>query len=155
MAADGFRTLLKREESYAVHALLYVASHPGAPAARIAEDLELPRDFLAKVLRRLGKAGFVRNHPGRSGGVHLSVDLATLSLLDVLEAVSGPMVVDTCQTLLNCPTQKRTGRCALNGAWMSVCTQVRAAFGEVRLDRLVAAQAKGAPGEARARLASD
>jgi len=154
MAANGFRTLLKREESYAVHALLYVAGHPGAPAARIAEDLELPRDFLAKVLRRLGKAGFVRNHQGRTGGVQLAVDLGSLSLLDVIEAVSGPLVVDTCQTLANCPTQKRTGRCALNGAWHSVCGQVRGAFDGVRLDQLVAEQSTP-PGDERVRLASD
>ena len=154
MAVNGFRTLLKREESYAVHALLYVAGHPGAPAARIAEDLELPRDFLAKVLRRLGKAGFVHNHPGRTGGVQLAVDLGTLSLLDVIEAVSGPVVVDTCQTLANCPTQKRTGRCALNGAWHAVCAQVRGAFEAVRLDELVAEQS-AAPDEELVRLAGD
>jgi Rrf2 family protein len=139
MASDGFRTLLKREESYAVHALLYVAEHPGAPAARIAEDLELPRDFLAKVLRRLGRAGFVHNLAGRTGGVRLAVDLGSLTLLDVIEAVSGPLVVDTCQTLPRCPTQKRTGTCALNAAWLTVSLQVRDAFAAVRLDRLVAA----------------
>jgi len=138
MAANAYRTLLKREESYAVHALLYVAEHPGAPAARIAEDLELPRDFLAKVLRRLGKAGFVHNSPGRTGGVRLAVDLAALSLLDVIEAVSGPLVVDTCQTLPRCPTQKRTGTCLLNVAWLSISLQVRDAFAGVRLDSLVA-----------------
>ena len=138
MAANTYRTLLKREESYAVHALLYVADHPGAPAARIAEDLELPRDFLAKVLRRLGKAGFVRNSPGRTGGVRLAVDLASLSLLDVIEAVSGPLVIDTCQTLPRCPTQKRTGDCSLKLAWFAVSLQVRDAFSSVRLDSLVA-----------------
>ncbi len=138
MPPRQYRTLLKREESYAVHALLYVAENPGAPAARIATDLELPRDFLAKVLRRLGKAGFVRNLPGRTGGVHLSVDLAEVTLLNVLEAVSGPLVVDTCQTLERCPTQKRTGECSLNAAWLAVGLQVRDAFDAVRLDRLVA-----------------
>jgi Rrf2 family protein len=147
MSADGYRTLLKRDESYAVHALLYVAGHPGAPAARIAEDLDLPRDFLAKVLRRLGRAGFVRNNPGRTGGVHLSVDLGALSLLDVIEAVSGPLVLDTCQTLEHCPNQQRTGRCALNGAWHDVCGKVRGAFDDVRLDQLVATQGAPSHGE--------
>ncbi len=138
MTTNAYRTLLKREESYAVHALLYVAEHPGAPAARIAEDLELPRDFLAKVLRRLGKAGFVHNLAGRTGGVRLAIDLASLTLLDVIEAVSGPLVIDTCQTMMRCPTQKRTGTCSLNAAWLSVSLQVRDAFESVRLDRLVA-----------------
>lgn len=121
-----------------MHALLYVAENPGAPAARIASDLELPRDFLAKVLRRLGKAGFVHNLPGRTGGVRLAADLGDLTLLDVIEAVSGPLVIDTCQTLAKCPTEKRKGECSLNAAWMAVGLQVRDAFGAVRLDRLVA-----------------
>jgi Rrf2 family protein len=142
MMRNAYRTLLKREESYAVHALLYVAEHPGAPAARIAADLELPRDFLAKVLRRLGKAGFVHNLAGRTGGVRLAVDLSSLTLLDVLEAVSGPVVIDLCQTLERCPTQKRAGSCSLYGAWMAVSQQVRDAFAGVRLDTLVAPEAR-------------
>ncbi len=142
MTTKAYRTLLKREESYAVHALLYVAEHPGAPAARIAEELELPRDFLAKVLRRLGKAGLVHNLAGRTGGVRLAVDLGSLTLLDVLEAVSGPVVIDTCQTLERCPTQKRTGACSLNGAWLSVSRQVRESFAGVRLDTLIAAESR-------------
>lgn len=143
MAPHAYRTLLKREESYAVHALLYVAANPGAPAARIAADLELPRDFLAKVLRRLGKAGLVHNMPGRTGGVRVATDLAQLTLLDVIEAVSGPLVIDTCQTLPRCPTQKRTGECALNAAWLAVGLRVREAFASVRLDRLVTPEADG------------
>ncbi len=147
MAPHAYRTLLKREESYAVHALLYVAANPGAPAARIAADLELPRDFLAKVLRRLGKAGLVHNMPGRTGGVRVAADLARLTLLDVIEAVSGPLVIDTCQTLPRCPTQKRTGECALNAAWLAVGLRVREAFGSVRLDQLVTPDAQGATSE--------
>ena len=75
--------------------------------------------------------------PGRTGGVRVAADLAQLTLLDVIEAVSGPLVIDTCQTLPRCPTQKRTGECALNAAWLAVGLRVREAFGSVRLARLV------------------
>ena len=57
----GVRTLLRREESYAVHAIVYVAENPGASNARIAEDLQFPPAFLAKVLRKLVTAGFIRS----------------------------------------------------------------------------------------------
>ena len=62
------RTLLKREESCAVHALLYLHEFPGASAAQVAADLQTPAAFTAKVLRRLGATGLVEARPaGRAG----------------------------------------------------------------------------------------
>lgn len=64
---DDLRTLLKREESYAIHALINIAENPGTNAAEIAKRLEMPAAFLAKVMRKLVNAGFVESQMGRSG----------------------------------------------------------------------------------------
>jgi len=130
------RTLLKREESYAIHALLYVHEYPGASAAQIAADLQLPAAFTAKVLRRLTEAGYVESRKGRSGGVRLVRVLADVTLLDVIEAMSGPLVVDVCQTRRRCATQVRTGSCSLNTTWFALSVQFREALAAVRLDAL-------------------
>jgi Rrf2 family protein len=130
------RTLLKREESYAVHALLYLHERPGAPAAQVAADLATPAAFTAKVLQRLASMGLVEAKQGRSGGVHLRVPLAELTLLDVVEAMSGRLVMDTCETRAACPTQLRKGHCGLNGVWVALTLQLREAFRAVRLDAL-------------------
>ena len=71
------RTLLKREESYAVHALLNIAENPGTNAAEIANQLKMPAAFVAKVLRKLVEVGFIESKMGRSGGVTLKVRLET------------------------------------------------------------------------------
>lgn len=130
------RTLLKREESYAVHALLYLHEFPGASAAQVAKDLKIPPAFTAKVLQRLGATGLVSAKTGRSGGVHLRVPLTDLTLLDVVEAVSGPLVMDTCQTKARCATQQRKGYCRLNTAWVALSLNVREAFRSIRLEQL-------------------
>ncbi len=132
----GIRTLLRREESYAVHALLYLHEHPGAPAARVAADLQTPAAFTAKVLQRLASTGLVEAKQGRSGGVHLRVPLARLTLLDVIEAMSGTVVMDTCETKPSCPTQQRKGYCRLNTAWVGLTLQVRDALRAVPLASL-------------------
>jgi Rrf2 family protein len=129
----AIRTLLKREESYAVHALLYLHEHPGAPAARVAADLQTPAAFTAKVLQRLVSTGLVEAKQGRSGGVHLRVPLDQLTLLDVIEAMSGTVIMDTCETKPVCPTQQRTGHCRLNTAWVGLTLQVRSALRAVPL----------------------
>ena len=125
------RTLLTREESYAVHALLYLNEFPGASA-----DLKTPAAFTAKVLRRLGATGLVEAKAGRTGGVHLRVPLRELSLLDVVEAVSGPLAMDVCQTKARCATQQRKGYCRLNTAWVALSLQVRDAMRAIRLEQL-------------------
>lgn len=136
IAAD-YRTLLRREESYAVHALIYAAENPGAPAGRMAKDLKMPPAFLAKVLRRLSEAGYVESRQGRSGGVTLTIDPSRLTLLDVIETVSGPLVVDTCQTKARCATTERKGYCRLNVAYIHTSLAIREALSGVRLVQLI------------------
>lgn len=130
------RTLLKRDESYAAHALLYIAERPGSAAAEISAYLHIPPAFLAKVLRKLVKAGYIESRMGRGGGVTLKVPLETLSLLEVIEAVSGPLIMDTCQTLESCATEHRQGHCSLKAAWLGTTLEVRHVFSQVRLAQL-------------------
>ncbi|MCH1927362.1 Rrf2 family transcriptional regulator, partial [Shewanella sp. C31] len=65
------RTLLKREESYALHALLLLAEEPGLSAQEIALQLKAPPAFRATVLATLARAGLVESRMGRAGGVWL------------------------------------------------------------------------------------
>lgn len=132
-----YRTLLRREESYAIHALIYAAENPGAAAARIAGDLKIPPAFLAKVLRRLAQVGYVENRQGRNGGVTLIVDPTNVSLLDVIETMSGPLIVDTCQTKTRCATQERKGYCRLNVTWVNASLAIREVLAGVRLAHLI------------------
>jgi Rrf2 family protein len=132
----GARILLKREESYAVHALINIAENPGTHAARIAEDLQLPPAFTAKVLRKLVRAGFIESHMGRSGGVSLAVEPRGVTLLQVVEAVSGPLVLDTCQLRPRCATQQRKGACRLKTAWFSAGHAIRGVLEGVTHEQL-------------------
>ncbi len=132
-----YRTVLRKEESYAIHALIYAAENPGAAAAKIAHDLKMPPAFLAKVLRRLAQAEYVENRQGRNGGVTINIDPSKVSLLDVIETVSGPLIVDTCQTKKSCPTQERKGYCRLNVAWMTTSLAIREVLGGVLLSQLI------------------
>lgn len=131
------RTLLKREESYAVHALMSVSESPGIAAAEIAQRLQVPPAFLAKVLAKLAKAGIIENRQGRSGGVWLKANLEEISLLTVIEALSGPVVMDTCQTKPKCATEQRKGFCRLKPVWLASSLQMREVLDSYKLARLV------------------
>ncbi len=136
-AETPIRTLLKREESYAIHALVNICENPGTNAAIVAEHLQIPPAFLAKVLRKLVTAGFISSRMGRKGGVELLVDLRQVSMLHVIEAVSGRVIADHCQTKELCATQQRRGRCGIKKAWFQATAAVRTAFGGIMLSDLV------------------
>ena len=139
------RVLLKREEGYAVHALLNIAEKPGTNAAQIAADLQMPPAFMAKVLRKLVLSNFVDSQMGRGGGVTLKVDLANLTLLDIIEAVSGPIVLDPCQTLRRCATQERKGHCRLKLAWFGATQGIREILAGITLEQLAGPPAAQPP----------
>ena len=136
MDESPWRTLLRREESYAIHALINIAENPGTSAAVIAEQLQIPYPFLAKVLRRLVEVGFIESQKGRGGGVTLKVEPRNLTLLDVIEAMSGPVILDTCQTKARCPTQQRKGHCKLKNAWVTASLGILEVLGRVTLAQL-------------------
>ncbi len=130
------RTLLKREESYAIHALINIIENPGTNAAEIAERLKFPPAFVAKVLRKLVKAKYIQSKMGRSGGVSIAIDPEKINLLDVMEAVSGVVVLDDCQVKTLCATQQRKGRCKLKMTWLNASFEVRAILAKVTLAQL-------------------
>ena|GEM_PF-338521 len=151
-----------------MHVIVYLAENPGASNARIAEDLQFPPAFLAKVLARLAKAGYVESRPGRTGGVRLVVDPAEVSLLDVIQTVSGPVLMDTCQTRQSCATQQRKGYCSVNGMWVRTTLLVHDVFADVKMADLIdppalerlqlelaEARERGAPGDDARGVASD
>lgn len=130
---EGLRLLLKREESYAIHALINIAENPGTNAARVAEQLELSKTYMAKVLRKLVEAGIIESQMGRSGGVRLKVAPQDLDLVTVIEAVSGPLMLDWCQAQARCATQRRKGYCKLNRAYYQAGREIRQVLQGVRV----------------------
>jgi Rrf2 family protein len=79
---------------YALHALTYLARHgDGRPlaSAAIAEAAGLPERFLAKVLKPLVSAGVLDSARGPNGGYRLARAAKAVTLLDIVEAVEGPV----------------------------------------------------------------
>ncbi|APD08641.1 MULTISPECIES: RrF2 family transcriptional regulator [Thermus] len=131
------RSLLRREESYALHALLLLAEEPGLSAMEIAQKLKAPPAFMAKVLSKLAKAGLVESRMGRAGGVWLKGTPEEISLLKVMETLSGPVALDLCATLKRCPTEERRGVCYLKPNLVRMNLEIRKALGSLTLKDLL------------------
>jgi Rrf2 family protein len=98
---------ITRQADYALRAMLYLAKlEPAQRAAtsQIAEVQRIPPSFLAKIISQLSIAGLIHTSRGARGGVTLARDCADISLLEVVEAIDGPIVLNECtENAANCP----------------------------------------------------
>lgn len=139
------RTLLRKEESYAIHALIAIAERPGIATAVIAEQLTMPYAYMSKVVRRLVEIGLIEARRGRSGGVYLRTEPEHITLLQLVESLSGPLVLDRCLAEPLCATQRRTGRCHLNQAYVRATYAIRQLLQDIRLSDLIDRSPAGDP----------
>ncbi len=90
---------ISRKIDYGLRAMIYLASvAPGSvvPFREIARQMDVPEDFLAKILKTLVDAGLVRSTRGPHGGYALAREASEVSFLDVIEAVEGPVALNVC-----------------------------------------------------------
>jgi Rrf2 family protein len=90
---------ITRQADYAVRAVLYLArlgpAHRAATST-IAEDQSIPPSFLAKIVSQLSVAGLLKTSRGARGGVSLARPADEISLLEVVEAIDGPILLNEC-----------------------------------------------------------
>ncbi|MFW6189487.1 MAG: RrF2 family transcriptional regulator [Planctomycetota bacterium] len=84
--------------SLAMHSVVFLASRPDrrVPTRQIAAALKASEAHLSKVLQRLGKGGLVRSARGPGGGFELAKPAEEIALLEVYEAVEGPLAAPAC-----------------------------------------------------------
>ncbi|MEW6663180.1 MAG: RrF2 family transcriptional regulator [Bacillota bacterium] len=90
---------LNQATDYSFRIVLYLSSlAPGeiATAKTIAQREEIPMRYLLKTIRSLVKAGIVRSYRGVDGGFALAKSPKDITLLDVVEAVEGPVRINRC-----------------------------------------------------------
>ena len=85
---------LSRTVYYAVRATLCLAQYKSSvpiPCRRLATDGEMPERFLLQILRVLVTRGILKSTRGVDGGYTLSKPVEQISLLEVIEAIDGPL----------------------------------------------------------------
>ncbi len=85
---------LSKASAYGVLACVYVAAHPQTAPVQgraIAEAHDLPPEYLLKILQQLVRAGILVSETGRRGGFTFHRSPTEVTLLDIVEAIDGPL----------------------------------------------------------------
>lgn len=112
---------ITRQADYAVRSMVHLSDIPmdtRVSTASISEAESIPLPFLTKVISRLATAGLVTTSRGMGGGVSLARPPEEITLLRVVEAVDGPIVLNHC--LLRAGSCEREPECAAHDAWAEI-----------------------------------
>ncbi|MEJ2697849.1 MAG: Rrf2 family transcriptional regulator [Candidatus Sulfobium sp.] len=115
---------ITRETDYAIRCVLYLAGKRGSVTMvdEISRKKSVPKSFLAKILQKLTRAGIVRSYRGVKGGFELAREPAQVSLLDVIEAVQGPVAMNACA--LDESVCGLSASCSVHPVWLEVRKEV-------------------------------
>lgn len=129
---------ISRKIEYGTRAMLFLASLPDGITTsfrEIARQMDIPEEFLAKILKTLVKSKLVKSVRGSHGGYSLAVPASHVSFLDVIEAVEGPISVNLC-------TEKDhggchfTASCTMFSVWSLGQERMLEVYRGARLDKL-------------------
>ena len=129
---------ISRKIEYGTRAMVFLASLPEGMTTsfrEIAGHMDIPKDFLAKILKTLVTSKLVKSTRGSRGGYSLARPAATITFLEVIEAVEGPVSVNLCTD----STHRRcgySGACSMLGVWRLGQEKMLEVYRATKLDRL-------------------
>ena len=90
---------INQATDYGFRAVLYLAGKSRGEvveAQAIARSEVIPMRYLLKIMPSLIKAGIVRSQRGVGGGYILEKEPRNITLLDIIEAIEGPIRLNRC-----------------------------------------------------------
>jgi Rrf2 family protein len=131
---------LTAKSEYGLMALVNLAQRgDGEPvsAREIAEAERIPIKFLEQLLVPLRKEGLVKARRGSHGGFTLGRPASAITVLEVVEALEGPLSPSPCDVGRDCP---RTSGCAAAPVWEKAGQALRDVLGSTTIAQVATRQ---------------
>jgi Rrf2 family protein len=134
--------IINRSTQYILQAMMHLVAHPSASpvlARELAEKLNLPLPYLAKLLQEPCRAGWLSSTRGRGGGFSLNPGAEHLTLLEVLMLTKGERISREC--LLGFKECDDATACVLHCQWKPIKQEILGHFGHCTLAELASHEA--------------
>ena len=98
---------------HSIQAMIHLAENDGKliMVSHIAENYEIPKHYLAKLVQTLSKHHLIKSVQGRNGGIQLNKPPSEIKIIDIIHAIEGPppenemciFGLDKCSDQVPCP----------------------------------------------------
>lgn len=96
---------ITKRGDYAIRSMVYLAKNRNGKnysnARDIAKEADIPSQFLPQIIRDLSRGNLVNCLRGPNGGCKLARKPEEISLLEIVEAVEGPIAIVQCLDVFN------------------------------------------------------
>ncbi len=110
--------IFSKKCEYGLQAILYLAANMDREvisSEEIAKTLNIPKEFVSKILQSLTESGLVYSKKGKSGGFALAKDPKRIRLIDIVGAIDGLEMFNSC--VLGFPKCSQENPCPLHEKW--------------------------------------
>jgi Rrf2 family protein len=128
---------LTRKGDYAIRGMVYLATKPAGEISLISEialSVDVSPALLAKIFQQFNKHGLVKSYRGTGGGFILGRPPEKITLLEIVEAVEGPIMLNRC--LIDDGACNRDAFCTVHPVWREVQEKMKAVLFSVTLKDL-------------------
>ncbi|MBT8488238.1 MAG: Rrf2 family transcriptional regulator [Gemmatimonadetes bacterium] len=126
--------ILSKSANYAVRAALYLSESAGdgpVPVDEMAEQLDVPRNYLSKVLHELARTDILESTRGPGGGFRLARPAEEVALSDIVRVYDEVPDETTC--LLGRSACSDVDPCRAHDRWARVRSQLIDFLADTRL----------------------
>ena len=126
---------ITRAADYAIRLLAHLAAgEVETTSSELSQELGVPFTHLAKLVPTLSRHGFLFTKKGKGGGLRLALDPKKINLVQVIEAVEGPLVISDC--IHNDASCKFSNKCKVRKCFSIVRQKMRQVLEETFISDL-------------------
>ncbi|HEX2983385.1 MAG TPA: Rrf2 family transcriptional regulator [Ignavibacteriales bacterium] len=122
-----------------LQAVLFLSVQPSGKyfnAADISKELNVPKEFVSKILQILTSFGITGSRKGKMGGFYLAKPTSQIKLIDIVEAIDGLDVFNKC--VLGFPGCSVSEPCPVHDKWGKLRAEAYKMLSEETLEQLSA-----------------
>lgn len=128
--------IFSKKCEYGLQAVLYLAAHMNDEVIRvdkIANELNIPKEFVSKILQSLREHGIIESKKGKAGGFTLAKYPNQIRLIDIVEAIDGLGIFNSC--VLGFPNCNPDHPCPVHDKWGKLRTEAYRMLSEETIDK--------------------
>ncbi len=111
---------------YAIRTMIHLAENDGREVITIQEISEkqnIPEKFLRKIIPKLSESGLIKTYRGNGGGITFNKDPNTITPLEIIQAIEGPLALNKC--LIDKAFCSNTRWCSVHTLWCDLLILMR------------------------------
>lgn len=131
---------ITRETDYAIRCVLHLSESPNdvIMVDEIAKAKSIPKSFLSKILQKLARANIVKSYRGVKGGFQIAKAPREINLLDVIDAIEGPVAMNRCA--VNKKFCSLISECTVHPVWVELRKDVEKKLRRTDFAKLIESQ---------------